>query len=192
MKIKIYLHNYRFHSESNWKPIYDEIIQCIKDSNLLNHAELIICHKDSSELYEWTTLSKIWSDSQKEDFYILYIHNKGATHLNEITRINCDSWRKYMLHFNVMNWEKCVEKLKDYTAVGVEKYLEPKLHFAGNFFWTKSNYVRILEDPKKFENDRMYAEMWLGSKSEQNDFYCLHHTNSDLYKTNYTENFYKF
>jgi hypothetical protein len=49
--------------------------------------------------------------------------------------------------------------------------------------------VKKLENPIKFINDRMYAEMWLGSKTTLSDFKSLHNSNINHYEIEYKQNF---
>ena len=195
MKIKIYLHNYKYGGEENWKPIFDEIMEYIDNSGIkrdINFDELKIFNKDTAELYEWITLEKLWEDAinTDEEYYVLYLHNKGATHINAKIK-NAKYWRQYMLYFCVSRWQDCIKELQNFIAVGVDLSQENNnLWFAGNFWWTKSSYIKKLENPSKFINDRMYAEMWLGSKSILNEFKSLHNSNINHYEVEYKENFY--
>jgi hypothetical protein len=195
MKIKIYLHNYKYGPEENWKPIYDEIINYINNSGITtdkNFDELKVFNKDTPELFEWLTLENLWSDAMEstEEYYILYIHNKGVTHTDYAIK-HAKYWRQYMLYFCVTKWQNCIKELEKFNAVGVDLSQEnDNIWFVGNFWWTKSSYVKKLENPIKFINDRMYAEMWLGSKTTLSDFKSLHNSNINHYEIGYKQNFY--
>ena len=195
MKIKIYLHNYRYGTEENWKSIFGEIIDYIDKSEIKNDKnfdELKIFNKDTPELFEWITLENLWLDStqSEEEYYILYLHNKGVTHTNSLIK-HAKYWRQYMLYFCVSKWQNCIKELESFNAIGVDlSHENNNIWFAGNFWWTKSSYIKQLENPKNFINDRMYAEMWLGSKSTLSDFKSLHNSNTNHYEVEYKQNFY--
>lgn len=103
--------------------------------------------------YEYTTCLELQNECKQseEEFYALYIHNKGA-----FTRtVGNYNWRKYMEYFCVEKWEECVQKLNEgYDLVGAA-YLDNENvdntahYFAGNFFWTKSSYIRRCKQLRK-------------------------------------------
>lgn len=88
---------------------------------------------------------------------ILYIHAKGVSRPNtpkHKTNDNIWEWRKMMEYFLIEKHEECIEKLKDYDVVGCNlidmgndlriAQENHKLHFSGNFWWSKTNYIRKL------------------------------------------------
>lgn len=90
-----------------------------------------------------------WSRSHP-DWRVLYLHAKGASHSpghpeTEITR----KWRNCMLGACVTNWQRCVESLDTYEAVGVHWLNNmgtdrSQSFFAGNFYWVRSNFLATL------------------------------------------------
>jgi len=140
----------------------------------------------TNNVSETYTLSKIFKDSQEEDFNILYFHMKGITAtLNNLLipgRIskykNRYDWRQFLNWGVLTEWEKCVKSLNDHDVAGVDYQSIPSRHFKGNFFWAKSQYIRTLPDPtptewwedykKKIDDnwmkrvtDRFRDEQWL-------------------------------
>lgn len=121
---------------------------------------------------ESATLSKLKSfcDELESDDLILYIHTKGITQYNTIRETPVREWRKMMEYFLVEKWENCVEKLNDgYDCCGINyqdhaaninNSLKLIKIFNGNFFWSKSSYIKKLDNKILFEH-RYSAENWI-------------------------------
>lgn len=120
----------------------------------------IIGISDNLDLYETPTLDFLWEHSFKEDFYALYLHTKGVKHNNENLCVN--DWVKYMKHFNIHKHETCINELANYDTVGVNLQDFPILHYSGNFWWTKSQYLRKLNKCLYLEYNS--PEFWLTEK----------------------------
>jgi hypothetical protein len=111
-------------------------------------------------------------DSLKEDICILYLHGKGVTQYKSEKEEPVKNWRKMMEYFLVDKWKDCIEKLDEgYDCCGVNYQNhaghmngETKLIyiFNGNFFWTKSNYIKKLDKKLLFEH-RYSGENWICS-----------------------------
>ena len=118
-------------------------------NNLYSYDNVVFKHFDESykEWYEYTTCLELQKESNEsvDDFYALYLHNKGA-----FTRTFGNyNWRKYMEYFCVEKWQECVEKLDGgYDLVGAAF----KDYCVGNFFWAKGSYIKgcqqLVEPPK--------------------------------------------
>lgn len=172
MKIKVFVHATDITGDIN---ITLEQIELMQTSGLLDKSEVILCshynesnfgnliqylsyhtpehkfrHFDESykEWYEYTTCLELQKEcnESEEEFYALYIHNKGA-----FTRtVGNYNWRKYMEYFCIEKWRECVEKLDEgYDLVGAAytdntEEFNPNIthYFAGNFFWAKSSYIK--------------------------------------------------
>lgn len=129
--------------------------------------------------YELPTLSLLYHHAKKTDneFY-LYFHTKGASRMHHVDSIdnfrnysyrNVENWRKIMEHFCIDNWKICVEKLENNDLVGCnyirQNILGVLAHYSGNFWWSKSEFIKKLSDPKNHINintDRFSAEWWIG------------------------------
>lgn len=109
-------------------------------------SRFIHFNREYKDWYEYTTCLELqkYCNESEEEFYVLYIHNKGA-----FTRtVGNYNWRKYMEYFCVEKWKECIDKLEEgYELVGAA-YLDndredDKAHyFAGNFFWARSSYIK--------------------------------------------------
>jgi len=117
-----------------------------------------------------------------ENYNVAYTHTSGVSwsintqnpkHI-EIYK-NKSLWRKYSDYFVLDNWQRCIELLKTHDCVGTEwlddAYLGdihyPELqHYAGNIWWSKSEYIKTL-DPKFILNNEKYgrfaSEFFIGS-----------------------------
>lgn len=200
MKIKVYIHATDITGNID---ITLEQIELLKTSGLLDSSEVILCshynkdnykdliqqlscysnnnkfkHFDISykEWYEYTTCLELQKDcnESREEFYALYIHNKGA-----FTRtVGNYNWRKYMEYFCIEKWKECIEKLDEgYDTCGAAFLTDEPIHpyYAGNFFWAKSSYInrckRLLPPPENDFKDqfghgyslRFDLEIWHGS-----------------------------
>ena len=159
MKVYIYIHIF---VKNNWKDVFKNISKNIKLSGLYNRTKLIKCffigdlnkseiqldpkikaiiNKDQN-LLEKYTLQNLYNDSCKKNFYVLYLHSKGVTKPdNKMIK----DWLNYMLYFNLYKWETILKYLKKYDTVGVNLKGRPFLHYSGNFWWSKSSYIRKLD-----------------------------------------------
>jgi mannosyltransferase OCH1-like enzyme len=129
-----------------------------KLKDIINSKEKIVIRKTSTDLslYERITLNVLHEDSCNEDFYVLYLHTKGITRNNNMNVID---WINYLHYFSIEKYKDCIESLKKYDAVGCNIMQKPKLHFNGNIWWSKSNYIRNL--PYNIGKEYLDPEMWI-------------------------------
>ena len=141
---------------------------------------------------ETPTLRSLLKFSQENPGYkILYHHMKGirwlANPIFENNQLNnwesINNWRKYMEFFNVIKWEECVKALDDFYAVGVNLTGQPRLHFSGTFWWSKSDYIVGLDHNLLETYDRHDREFWIGSGGGK--YHGMHYTGIDHYRNNY-------
>lgn len=153
---------------NNYKEVFNNLMYCIKDSGLYNIIKEIRCCilgnydksifetdskivivKTSNNLllYETFTINQLYDDSLNEDFNVLYMHTKGIT---KPYNICIKKWVDYLCYFNIYKYETCINLLNDDNAdtIGVDLLLEKihdyPVHYSGNFWWTKSCYLRRL------------------------------------------------
>ena len=104
---------------------------------------------------ETHTLSKIYDDCKNTDMNVLYLHTKAVTsvanclikHRQPSKFKNRHLWRQLMNHGVITYWKVCTDSLKEYDAAGIDYQSSPS-HFRGNFWWTKSEHVKALPDPR--------------------------------------------
>ena len=192
---------------NNWKEVFDTLITDIKKSGLYNKIHEIRCNVltennnnlawfndskikiigSSSNLnsYETSTLLLLHEHSLLEDFNVLYLHTKGIKHNN--TNINVTDWVKYLSYFNIYKHDICLNQLCIFDAVGVNLQYESRLHYAGNFWWSKSQYIKKISLPIQIEYNS--PEFWL-TKSKIGNYLSLWNSNINHYEERYTEDNY--
>lgn len=222
MKLKVFSHLVDLPGSME---IAAEQVDLLVVSGLLQHAEVIFhCNynqynfnwlttlfKDQAnvkfvnfgadpEEYETPTLINIkqTSDYSEEEFYALYIHQKGVRHMNTSS---VHAWRRYMQYFNIERWRDCVARLDEgYDCVGVDWRDDPWKHFSGNFWWARSSYIKklpswrrpkhvgyqrqfghIVYDP--YEDYRMENELWIGLSNPK--WFSMHEANTPHYQVAY-------
>lgn len=121
---------------------------------------------------ECVTIKEIkkFCDKTEEDTYILYLHSKGVTQYGSERELPVTTWRRLMEYYLINNWEDCITNLaKGYDCCGVN-YQDHAANingerrlikiFNGNFFWTKSSYVKKIDENFNFTT-RYCPENWI-------------------------------
>ena len=166
---------------NNWREVFNQLIADIKESGLYDKINRIRCNilaKDDFDyelfadgkieivgisnnlnLYEISTINLIHEHSYVEDFNVLYLHTKGVTKPESTT---VKDWVKYLCYFNIYKHDDCLKELEIYDVVGINLQEIPELHYSGNFWWSKSEYVRKLE--KCVYKNYNSPEFWISEK----------------------------
>lgn len=208
IKILIYIHVCCL---NNYEDIFINLINSIKESklydvvheircgvlgiqsqtfkNYINHDIKINIIKESPnvKLYETFTVNKMINDSKLENSYILYLHTKGCT---KPKNINIKSWVDYLCYFNITKWNLCINLLKDNHMVGVnlqDKRFE-ELHYAGNFWWTKSDYSKHM---KQITCKKYNAPEFHMTQDGLGKFIGLWHSHCPHYQEQYPKELYE-
>lgn len=132
-----------------------------------NKAQLHIHGKEARTEIPTLNLISSWLKGH-EDWYVLYHHTKGITHVGESPY---EVWRWCMERGVVWGWKNCVEKMDSgYDSCGCH-WLTPERFGAaitspfwgGTFWWAKPGYLMTLPPlpPPTWEN-RYEAESWIG------------------------------
>ena len=143
----------------------------------------VLFHYPDIRLAEIPTLNALREHSLSEDFNVLYMHTKGVSYLAKgNTKKSVTFWRKYLEHFCIGRWRECLEALNEFDAAGCEFQQIKNPHFSGNFWWSRSSYLRTLsrvEDVVVYGehaiHQRMKAELWVGSNPEIRVKELFHH-----------------
>ena len=206
MNTYIYFHVCCFNT---WQDIFKQLIADVKESGLYSKVTEIRCNvlttnnqdiywlseydpkikiigvSNNLNLFETPTLNLLYEHSLSEEFNVLYIHTKGIRHTNNpcIT-----DWVKYLTYFNIYRHDICMEELSNYDAVGVNLHDEPRLHFSGNFWWSKSQYIRKIGQCNYTEYNS--PELWL-TEQKVGNYLSLWLSNTNHYTTRYEETRYK-
>lgn len=199
MKTYIYIHVCCI---NNWKEIYNSMLDDIKKSGLYEYVNQIRCNiltpdlndieyfcdpkiliigmSTDLRLYENSTLNILLKDSYTEDFNALYLHVKGVSYNG--SNINITDWVKYLKYFNIIKHNICINNLKEYDVVGVNLHQHPEVHYSGNFWWSKSSYIKNLH-PVEYINHNS-PEFWI-TKSKTGKYLSLWNSNVNHYYTRY-------
>jgi len=157
---------------------YRKFVNLVIQHDPLNKIQ-IIQHKENK--YEFLTL-KLLQDTIKQcnkEVYVLYYHTKGLTsvqnHYREIDinqlisasvlEKNAYNWRKCLEYFNIEKWRKCTQELNKFDIAGalyVSNGWPFNNFYSGNFWWSKSSYLKKLPDININEPARIEAELWIG------------------------------
>lgn len=125
---------YHIYCANNWKEIFNEQIQSLKESELYNiTSKFFICvigsdddvdyvkeginkanhilHTENALEYEFPTLQMMYEQSHQEDFYCYYFHTKGSS--NSITTLKWYKTKKIkslrQLRTNSKAWRRLME-----------------------------------------------------------------------------------
>ena len=134
-------------------------------------CEVIGSHQDFQQ-YETPTLHAAWQWSRENpESLVMYAHTKGVSHVpheevrpwrTDLARATLD--RRLMGETVVRRWRENVERLAEADILGGTLLREPHLHFDGNFWFAKTNWVASLANPwehRKDRNDRCHSEPWI-------------------------------
>jgi hypothetical protein len=149
---------------------YANDFEMLEDWSHLQNSSI----KPISETY---THAKIYDDCKHENLNVFYLHAKAVTSIsNCLIKYghaskfkNRHLWRQLMNWGTITYWRHCVNTMKEYDAVGVDYQTTPP-HFRGGFWWSKSDHIRSLPDPR----DDVW---WNNFKSKSDDPWIRNLTN---------------
>ena len=104
---------------------------------------------------------------------VAYVHDKGTrtSAAENVERfLRQWDWRRLHEYFVLERPAGCFQHLLDeqYDTCGANLRLDPSVHFSGNFWWARCDYVRQLEPPATYRaGDELAPERWIGSLDEQ-------------------------
>lgn len=202
MKIKVFSH---MNDMGAGKEIAKEQLNKMISSGLINEAEFYFALNYDPTNYIWfkeelanyknvnflelnarpddwemPTLEELkrQCDESLEDFYVLYIHHKGAHYQDKPNFKFVTEWRHLLEYFNIEKWKDCVAALQNTDTAGINFTDQPWKHYSGNFWWAKASYIKklpnikrrsnFLDDRSQFGNYtkgwnyRWDAESWIG------------------------------
>ena len=119
---------------------YDnEIINLLKEYDMDNKFIYVTTYKNLFEKFAINNYKKYIDDNE---YYLYYFHTKAVTKENTIF----EKRRIILNHYIITKYKLCIDLLQTYDAIGCTLYIHPKLHFSGNFWWSKSSHVNELKD----------------------------------------------
>lgn len=128
---------------------------------------------------------------------VLYFHDKGSFHHSYANAKFCAVLNCYVLNPN------CIEALDSHDTCGWRISLTPHIHYSGNFWWARCQYINTLIDPMapinnatfieaaKSLNDcvgidgRYFAESWIGTGPTLLPADCMNSTIDSSYVWGY-------
>lgn len=176
--------------------LYDKVneIRCCVLGDYIDHKYIfedkkmnIIFHSYDLSLHEFKIMEILYKDSLTENFDVLYIHSKGVRH-NGLNKCVTD-WVQYLIYFNVVLHQKCLDNLKTYPVVGINlvDISGTNTHYSGNFWWSKSEHIRSLD--KLTDKSYNGPEFYITNK-KNTTYLSLWCSNIDHYKSEYHNNKY--
>ena len=142
---------YDFHAYEN--VINDEQMKHVYNNNLKNNEKIM-------PITENVTLKKIYDHACVEEAYFLYNHSKGITSFERSLKlglhdmhkidifINYYYWKEFLSWGVIDKWRDCVSALDNLFDTAAANYSDdPKPHYSGNVWWSKSSHISKLPDP---------------------------------------------
>ena len=204
-----------YNNHGRCQTIVDEIAQHILDSGIHTDVDQInlelignpdikfnvpkgIINYNRENVYAWEfpTLYKIIKHCKENpEDNILYLHTKGSSNSIYVPEYRwIEDVRKYQLYWNITQYKKSLEYLKEFDAVGAELIHNPVRHFSQNFWWARASHINQLQDPKKMPlifDERHQCEFWIGTNinSKYKSVFNIYHDYVDA--IDFSEHLYK-
>ena len=167
----------------------------ILDTYALSYKIISALSKNNNQ-FEFPALQFVYGLSFKEDFYVYYFHTKGVSYtkdsavkyptskFEQLSRCST-AWRNMMEYFVFTKYNAAINALEEYDAYGC-KYDDPIVppyhykYYAGNFWWSKSVYIKTLPPiTDEEQKNRYWAENWLLLKADR--IFSAFNTPAELY-----------
>lgn len=131
-----------------------ELNRIIQNYNIDNKIILV---KSSENLFEKFAINNYKKYILDDDYYLYYFHTKGLKKKDDPLINIFSSRRKILTYYTLEKYNVNIELLNKYDAVGCSLSLYPKKHFSGNFWWSKSSYLNLLQNINdKYLSPEMY------------------------------------
>ena len=154
-----------------------------------------INYSTNNVLDEVQTLKRLEEHAHREDAYFLYLHSKAITSPWRMKEekiyqpfVNTYLWRKFLEWGCVEQWKICTDNLENHGCAGVNFCSWPVPHYSGNFWWSKSSYIKTLPSIvdnywwdimrtttplSTFDSNRNKPEMWIANSYNDNFYNIL-------------------
>jgi hypothetical protein len=131
-----------------------------KLDNLISKYDIdnkITLVKSNENLFEKFAINNYKRYIYDNDYYLYYFHTKGLKNKEDPLINIFSSRRKILNYYTLQKYKINIELLNNYDAVGCSLSLYPKKHFSGNFWWSKSSYLNLLDNINdKYLSPEMY------------------------------------
>ena len=125
---------------------------------------------------------------------VLYLHTKNV---GKSVNLCIEDQIEYTLHFLVYGWRTCLSRMVSdddddsepkWKTSGVDLRTTPTLHYSGNFWWARADYIASLLDPRVYatfpnmlNSPRHNQEFWICSPNQPHAHYIEHDCGIDVY-----------
>ena len=116
---------------------------------------------------------------ENPDYKVLFFHAKGASR-QFVPQLH--AWRMFLEYIVIDRWKECIDKLKEYDAVGSKLRLHPSPHFSGNFWWANADYAATLNESFLYtdgEHGKIDRELMIGT-GDRFDPCDMHHVHKEM------------
>ena len=130
---------------------------CSELDKILNNYDKFILVQSQENLYEKYAINNYKQYITEKKYYLYYFHTKGLKNINDPLLNVFSSRRQILNYYTLLQYKINIKLLKKYDAIGCSLHLYPKKHFSGNFWWSKSSYLKTLENINdKYLSPEMY------------------------------------
>lgn len=111
-----------------------------------------LVHHDHGE--EMHTLHLLWEFCHANPTSkVMYFHDKGSFHHNYFNAKFCSVLNCFVLNPN------CIEALDSHDTCGWRISPIPRIHYSGNFWWARCQYINTLMDPLAPINNQTFVDV---------------------------------
>jgi len=132
-----------------------QVLDLLKYYDTENKITLVATSQNLYEKFAINNYKNYINDAS--NYYLYYFHTKAVSRseplfTNVRQTLNYYTFMQYQMNINLLNY---------YDAVGCSLSIYPKIHFSGNFWWARSDYLNKLSEP--INNTYLAPEMYIGS-----------------------------
>ena len=147
-----------------------QVLELLKHYDTENKITLVSTSQNLYEKFAINNYKTYINDAS--NYYLYYFHTKAVSRSEPLftnTRqiLNYYTFMQHQININLLNY---------YDAVGCSLSIYPKVHFSGNFWWARSDYLNKLSEP--INNTYLAPEMYIGSGQNGNFISLCQTTNS--------------
>ena len=151
--------------DSGLYDISDEVICyiCLSKNEIIDYLkqfEKIKIFSTSENLYEKYAINN-YKNYLTGEYYLYYFHTKSVSRIEKYYT----DLRHFCEYFIINRWRLSIELLNYYDCVGINLKNFPKIHYSGNFWWSKSEHLNVLEN---IDDNYLSPEMYICSHKKTN------------------------
>jgi len=132
----------------------DQVLELLKHYDTETKITLVATSRNLYEKFAINNYKNYINDASK--YYLYYFHTKAVSRSEPLfTNV-----RQTLNYYTLTQFEININLLNYYDAVGCSLSTYPKVHFSGNFWWARSDYLNKLSEP--INNAYLAPEMYIG------------------------------